>query len=157
MIAVIAYVAALAAANLLVAWLGPWFSPINSFLLIGLDLSLRDRQHDKWQGRHLAWKLGAMIAAAGVFSYFLNPAAKQIAISSVVSFTLAMAADSVAYQLLKNRPWLQRSNGSNTAGAAVDSLIFPTMAFGVLMPHIVALQFVAKVGGGFVWSLILKR
>ena len=53
--------------------------------------------------------------------------------------------------------WLRRANGSNVAGAAVDSLLFPTLAFGVLMPHIVALQFVAKVAGGALWSWALAR
>jgi uncharacterized PurR-regulated membrane protein YhhQ (DUF165 family) len=53
--------------------------------------------------------------------------------------------------------WFKRSAGSNVAGAAVDSLIFPTLAFGVLMPHIVALQFVAKVLGGAAWSWLLSR
>jgi uncharacterized PurR-regulated membrane protein YhhQ (DUF165 family) len=52
--------------------------------------------------------------------------------------------------------WQLRANASNATGALVDSLIFPTIAFGVLMPHIIAMQFVAKVFGGFLWSLILR-
>ena len=43
------------------------------------------------------------------------------------------------------------------AGAAVDSLLFPTIAFGVLMPEIIALQFIAKVSGGAVWSFLLQK
>lgn len=43
------------------------------------------------------------------------------------------------------------------AGAAVDSLIFPTLAFGALMPHIVLLQFVAKVAGGAMWAALFAR
>jgi hypothetical protein len=39
----------------------------------------------------------------------------------------------------------------------VDSLLFPTIAFGALMPHIVAMQFVAKVAGGAVWTWLLGR
>jgi len=39
----------------------------------------------------------------------------------------------------------------------VDSLIFPTLAFGALMPHIVAMQFVAKVAGGALWSWLLNK
>lgn len=46
---VLIYISALVIANLLVAHFGPWFSPINAFLLIGLDLSLRDYLHDKWK------------------------------------------------------------------------------------------------------------
>jgi hypothetical protein len=44
-----------------------------------------------------------------------------------------------------------------TAGAAVDSVLFPTIAFGVLMPEIVILQFAAKVIGGGFWSYIFKK
>ena len=53
--------------------------------------------------------------------------------------------------------WLRRANGSNLAGAAVDSLVFPTLAFGALMPHIVALQFIAKVSGGAIWTWLLSQ
>ena len=53
--------------------------------------------------------------------------------------------------------WLIRANGSNVAGAAVDSIIFPTIAFGALMPHIVAVQFIAKVAGGAIWAWLLSR
>jgi hypothetical protein len=35
--------------------------------------------------------------------------------------------------------------------------LFPTIAFGVLMPEIIALQFAAKVVGGVVWSFIIKK
>jgi uncharacterized PurR-regulated membrane protein YhhQ (DUF165 family) len=52
--------------------------------------------------------------------------------------------------------WIKRANVSNVAGAALDSLIFPTIAFGALMPHIVLMQFVAKVAGGAVWSYIFN-
>jgi queuosine precursor transporter len=53
--------------------------------------------------------------------------------------------------------WMQRSTKSNVAGAAVDSVIFPTLSFGVLMPHIVAMQFVAKVAGGAVWGYLISK
>jgi hypothetical protein len=68
-----------------------------------------------------------------------------------------MSADTVAYHFLRDKPWMIRSNGSNVAGAAVDSLVFPTIAFGGLLLHIVALQFVAKIVGGLIWSKILSR
>jgi uncharacterized PurR-regulated membrane protein YhhQ (DUF165 family) len=42
------------------------------------------------------------------------------------------------------------------AGAAVDSLVFPTIAFGGLMIEIVAMQFISKVVGGFVWTKLIK-
>jgi len=124
----VVYIAALVAANLLVAWLGPWFSLVNAFVLIGLDLSLRDKLHDLWEGDKLAIKMGGLIATASIISYAINPATGMIAF-----------------------------NGSNTAGALVDSVVFPTIAFGGLMLEIVALQFIAKVGGGYIWSKILVK
>jgi len=157
MILVIVYISALVVANLLVSWLGPWFSPVNAFFLIGLDLVLRDFAHDRWQKNYLVPKMAAMIVVAGAVSYLLNPATQLIAIASVASFMAAMTADSVAYQMLKNKSWMKRANGSNTVAAAVDSLLFPTIAFGAFMPHIVALQFLLKTTGGFFWSWLLQK
>lgn len=151
------YIAALVFANLLVAWLGPWFSPINSFVLIGLDLSLRDKLHEQWENDRLMLKMGGLIAVASGVSYLLNPAAGAIALASFVAFALAMITDTIVYHYLRDKPWVIRSNGSNVAGAAVDSITFPTIAFGGFMPEIVALQFCAKVFGGGIWSYWLKK
>jgi uncharacterized PurR-regulated membrane protein YhhQ (DUF165 family) len=126
-------------------------------VLIGLDLTLRDKLHDQWQGKYLVVKMGGLIVVAGLISYLLNLAAGQIAIASVLAFTLSMVADSCIYQILKDKDWKIKSNASNTAGALVDSVVFPTVAFGGLMLEIVAMQFVAKLAGGFVWTLLLKR
>ena len=151
------YIAALVAANLLVAWLGVWFSLVNAFVLIGLDLSLRDKLHDLWEGDKLPKKMGGLIATASIVSYAINPATGMIAFASLAAFSLSMVADAFAYQYLKGKNWLIRANGSNVAGSAVDSVVFPTIAFGGLMLEIVALQFIAKVGGGFIWSKILEK
>lgn len=151
------YIAALVIANLLVAWLGPWFSLVNAFVLIGLDLSLRDKIHDLWEGDNLALKMGGLIATASVVSYAINPATGMIAFASLAAFSLSMVADAVTYQYLKGKDLIVRANGSNIAGSAVDSLVFPTIAFGGLMIEIVLLQFVAKIAGGFVWFYLLKK
>ena len=151
------YIAALVLANLLVAWLGPWFSPINAFVLIGLDLSLRDKLHEQWQNDRLILKMGGLIIVASVVSYLLNPTAGTIALASFVAFALSMIADSIAYHFLRHKSWVIRSNGSNIAGAAVDSIAFPTIAFGNLMLEIVALQFIAKLFGGGIWLFLLTK
>lgn len=101
--------------------------------------------------------MGGLILVASVVSYLFNPATGMIAIASFVAFTLSMIADSLAYHYLAHKSWFVRSNGSNLVGAGVDSIAFPTIAFGGLMPEIVALQFVSKVGGGFVWSFLLRK
>jgi hypothetical protein len=147
------YIAAMVVANMLVWWLGPWSSPFIAFVLIGLDLTLRDVMHD----RLTRWQMLAVVLAGGAITWAVNPAAAHIAIASATAFTVSAAADWLAYTYLRSRPWLVRANGSNVVGAAVDSLIFPTMAFGGFLPHIVAMQFAAKVGGGALWSWCLRK
>lgn len=151
-IAIAAYAAAMTIANLTVAHFGPWVSPINAFLLIGLDLALRDWLHVRLR----VWQMGALIAATGALTYVLNPAAGQIAVASAAAFTAAALVDWGTFARLRGS-WLLRANGSNVAGAAVDSLVFPTLAFGALMPHIVAMQFVAKVAGGALWAWAISK
>ena len=151
-IAVFVYAAAMTLANLSISTWGPWVSPINAFVLIGLDLALRDWLHVRLK----AWQMGAVIASTGLLTYALNPAAGMIAAASACAFSAAALVDWATFAWLRGS-WLFRANGSNVAGAAVDSLIFPTLALGALMPHIVALQFVAKVAGGAIWAALLAR
>jgi hypothetical protein len=149
------YLAAITLANLLVSWLGPAVAPVNAFLLIGLDLTTRDALHDAWRGKHLWPRMLALITAGGLLSLLLGGAA-QIALASCAAFILAGCADAAAYAALGDRARLVRVNGSNVAGAAVDSLAFPLLAFGLpLLWGVVVAQLVAKVAGGLVWSLIL--
>ena len=151
------YVFSLVVANLLVAYFGVWFSIVNAFVLIGLDLSLRDKLHDLWHGDKLVLKMGLLILVSSSISYALNSATEMIAIASFGAFALSMLGDTIAYHYLRSKNWFIRSNGSNIVGSAIDSVVFPTIAFGRLMPEIVLLQFIAKVGGGFIWSLIIRR
>jgi len=151
-IAVGVYVIAIVAANFLVSIFGPVVTPINAFVFIGLDLALRN-----WLNLKLnKWQMGAMIFGTGVISYLLNDTMQIIAIASAVSFTLASLVDWFVFNKISGE-WMKRANVSNTAGALVDSLVFPTIAFGSLMPEIVVLQFVAKVAGGFVWTYLLRK
>lgn len=150
--AVLIYAAAMTLANLSVAAFGPAISPVNAFLLIGLDLALRDWLHVRLKPGQML----ALIVAAGVLTYAMNPAAGRIAVASSAAFTAAALVDWATFARLRGT-WLYRANGSNVAGAAVDSLVFPTLAFWVLMPHIIALQFAAKVAGGAMWSWVLSR
>lgn len=154
---VLIYVSAIVAANLLVAWLGPWFSPVIALFLIGLDLSLRDALHERWQGPLFWPRMLGMVLTASAISYLLNPATGRIAVASLVAFAASAMADTVVYQLLVRRGWFMKANGSNVAGAAVDSLVFPTLAFGTFMPAVVLLQFAAKVGGGAFWAWVIAR
>lgn len=155
MIWVIVYLVAIVAANFSIATFGPVSMPINAFLLIALDLVARDRLHDVWSHRGLIAKMGALIVAGGIVSYAVNPAAGRIAVASSASFVLAAIADTAIYHLRRHDAWMVRSNKSNIVSAAVDSIAFPAIAFGALLPWVVLAQFAAKTLGGVFWSYVI--
>lgn len=150
------YLGAIVAANLSVAHFGPASTPLNAFLFVGLNLATRDRLHDLW-GQHVTRNMLALIAAGGLLSYLLNASAGKLALASMLAFAVSESADGLMYHLRRHRPYLERSNTSNVVGAALDSLVFPVVAFGGFPLAIIVGQFVAKVAGGLVWSLLLQR
>lgn len=155
---VIAYLAAIVAANLMVVRFGPGVTIINAFLFIGFDLVARDGLHEAWNGQRLWLKMAALIAAGSLLSYWLNRESGQIAIASCAAFLLAGVSDALVFSRLYHRGWFIRVNGSNVAGAALDSIAFPLLAFG--WPPMIAVmigQFAAKVIGGYLWSLVIKK
>lgn len=151
-LAIGSYAIAMILANLSAATWGPKVTPINAFILIGFDLTMRDWLHVRIK----AWQMGALIGLTGLFTYVLNPSAGSIAIASATAFTVAAVVDWSVFSTLKGS-WWSRSNWSNVAGAAVDSMIFPMVAFGAFLPMIVAGQFTAKVLGGAVWGWVFMR
>jgi len=155
---VIVYLTAIVTANLLIIWLGPAVSILNAFLLIGLDLSLRDRLHDLWKGEGLWWKMLTLICGGSVITVILNWDALPIAIASATAFLAAGIGDALTYHGLRDRSFMVRANGSNVTGSLIDSLVFPIMAFGFPpLWGIVAGQFAAKIAGGAVWAFLIDR
>lgn len=163
---IVLYLLAVVIANLTVAVWGPAASVFNAFLLIGFDLVARDRLHDRWSDAGLWWRMGALIAAGSLLSLALAlllpgalPAAMvaRVGLASCLAFAGSGVADALAYHALRRRPWLVRANGSNLAGAAVDSVLFPSLAFGAVLPLVILGQFAAKVAGGVLWSAMLAR
>lgn len=154
---VLIYLAAIVTANLSVAYFGPAITPVNAFLLIALDLTTRDKLHDAWRGQQLWPRMALLIVAGSLLSWLLNRNAGPIALASFVAFAAAATVDAITYHVLRERAWLVKVNGSNILSAAVDSFVFPLLAFGALLPAVVLGQFVAKVLGGLVWALVLNR
>ena len=155
MIYVLMYLIAIVAANITVSIYGPSVTIINAFLFIGLNLTARDTLHDLWSD-NLKRNMSLLIIAGSLLSWAMG--AGQIALASGLAFAASETVDSIAYHMLKGKYKLVQINGSNVFSAAVDSLIFPVLAFGFpVLWLIVAGQFAAKVLGGFVWSVIINR
>ena len=150
------FLAAITVANVISAHYGPEASIYNAFALIGLTLVIRDQLHDQWQEHRLP-KMLALIVAGSVLAYIVSPDAGRIGMASGVAFLCAESVDALVYQAVHRWQWLERSNFSNLFGAAVDSLVFPTLAFGGLMWGITLGQFTAKVAGALLFSLLISR
>lgn len=151
MLFVALYLAAVVAANVTIATFGPRASIITAFLLIGATLTLRDRIHDVMGAKAMfvLIPLGALLS--------LPFSTGRIALASAGAFFLAETVDTLVYHFLRKRDWYLRANGSNVVSSAVDSLAFPTIAFGAIMWPIIIGQFIAKVAGGAIWSYVLNQ
>jgi queuosine precursor transporter len=150
------FLAAIVAANLTLTNWGPaWIIP-NAFLLIGLDLVTRDRLADFWGTTRWA-KMIALIAAGGALSYWLNRSAATIAMASVIAFSCAELAEAIFYHLFRRQQWVERAPKAALVGAAVDSILFPTIAFSGFVFAVSFGQFVAKVAGAMVWTWVVAR
>ena len=153
---VVVYLAAIVAANLSLTHWGPSAIIPNAFFLIGLDLITRDRLADFW-GTTRWPKMLLLIAAGGALSYWLNDDAAKIAIASTVSFAAAELCEAVAYHILRKQRWTERAPKAALLGAAVDSIVFPTLAFGVFSFSTSFGQFAAKLAGAVVWTWVIAK
>lgn len=157
MIYIFLYLTSIILANLAIARFGPAAAIWDAFLFIGLDLTSRDKLHESWSGSHLALKMSILIGTGSLLSWLLNRSSGQIALASFLAFACAATVDTITYQLLKDRFYLIKVNGSNLFSSLTDSLIFPSLAFGAFLPAIILGQFLAKFVGGFVWSIVLSK
>ncbi len=153
------YLVAIVAANLALAAFGPVAAIPVGFVLIGLDLTTRDKLHDRWADRGrvgLIVRMGALIAAGGALSALLNADAVRIAVASTVAFTVAAVLDAVTYAALEGRPPAVRSSLSNVPAALADSWLFLALAFPGPAPlALVGILFAAKTVGGALWAVAL--
>jgi uncharacterized PurR-regulated membrane protein YhhQ (DUF165 family) len=151
-IAIAIYATAMTLANLSIAAFGPAVIVFNAFFLIGLDLALRDFLHIRLR----PWQMAVLIGVSGLITFALNADAGRIAVASACAFAAAALLDWLVFSVTPGT-WVRRANVSNVAGAAVDSVVFPAIAFGGLDPKIVLTMFAAKVAGGAMWAWLINR
>lgn len=151
MIYIVLWLLAIVTANYTTAAFGAAMSVLNSFLLIGLMLTTRDKLHVQWEGRGLKWKMLCLLIVGAALSYATQPSTGSVATASVAAFFISETIDTLVFHRTKS------INKSNIAAAFADSLIFPILAFGSFLPLIFAGQFLAKTCGGYAWSILLKK
>ena len=98
--------------------------------------------------------MAALIPAGSLLSWLVNRDAGPIAIASFIAFADG-ADDTLTYHAFAISVGSEDKR-LNIVSAAVDSVVFPTLAFGGFLPLIVLGQFIAKVAGGAVWAALLR-
>jgi len=157
-ILVFIFVFAVTGANLLVQQIGPNISIVTAFFLVGLGMTTRGFLQECWGPGHLTRNMIALTALGCLGSLLINRDTLQLVIGSGVGMAAALLAGTWTHTRLAHRSLTQRINGANLASAFADSLFFPLIAFG--WPPLVLVicgQFIAKVLGGYCWSVVLKR
>lgn len=119
---------------------------------------MRDALHEKW-GANLKRNMGALIVSGSLLSYCLNQAAARVAVASALAFGVAALIDTIVYEIGGRRGWRKsrRVLTSNICSGAMDSILFPLVAFGCLPVLLVLAQWLAKVAGGALWLKILPK
>lgn len=93
-------------------------------LWAGVTFSLRDLLHECLGGRGV---LGAIAAGAGLSWLLASP---QIAVASVLAFTVSELVGSIVYGRLRAWSVVGAVLGSNLVGLGIDSVLFVPLAFG---------------------------
>jgi uncharacterized PurR-regulated membrane protein YhhQ (DUF165 family) len=153
---IVLYLAAIVAANQTIAAYGPSAVLYVGAGLIAFNLVARDILHDAFHEHRLA-KMALLIATGAALSYTLNADAAKVALASAAAFAASEAVDAITYQAMRRRPWLARCNASNVLSAAVDTLVFFSLAFGGVPVALAFAQVCAKVAGGVVYSLLVEH
>jgi len=161
---VLIFIISIIIANLLTTYFAaefPQITAVNAFIFIGLDLSIRDKLHENWNGKKLKRNMFFLIVCGAVATFLLNTAALWVCVGSVVAFSAALIVDSVLYHKYYNLSFLKKSNISNVGGAISDSFFFVIIALHFLPIQtqfkIIFLNIAAKVAGGALWSVILNN
>lgn len=138
---------------------GPCLIPVgfglmapSGVLVIGLALVLRDavQMTAGWR-----WGLGA-IGVGAVVAWFVAPPA--LVIASVAAFVLSELADFAVYTPLARKRLFAALLASGVVGAAIDSAVFLTIAFGsvALMPGLVLGKMWAVLAGSLAIPVIRR-
>lgn len=135
---------------------GPCLIPVapgmmapSGVLLIGAALALRDALQEA-AGR--SWVIGCVVTGAAL-SLAVSPPA--LAVASAVAFLLAELADWAVYDRLRRRALWGAVLVSGLIGAALDSLLFSWLAFGVVKwaPGLIVAKLYASAALAAWWAL----
>ncbi len=151
------YLGAFVLANFVVLWFGATGLIFTALFLIPFDFVMRCVFHETWKGWELIWRMFLLVLSAGVLSYIINIDTKMIAIASVIGYTSAQIVAGAFYQILIQKSYFTKVNGSDALGILVDSMCFQMYAFSSISWSVMSSQFILKIIGGLFWYYIIFK
>lgn len=121
---VLAYIAAILAANVTATWFVGSLSV--GTLIFGAVFTLRDRLHA--YGRRVVYGAICASAIASTLVAYFGGAEWRVILASVVALVLSETTDTEVYQRTAGA-WLRRVTWSNAASIPLDTMLFNAIAF----------------------------
>jgi uncharacterized PurR-regulated membrane protein YhhQ (DUF165 family) len=149
------YLIAFILANFIVLYFGANGLIFTALFLIPFDFVMRCLFHETWKGKELVFKLGGLVIAASVLTFFINQNALNIALGSSGGFIAAQVAAGLFYQFVIKKSYFIKVNGSDAIGILIDSIVFQFIAFNNIDFFIMSSQFVLKITGGLFWYWVI--
>jgi hypothetical protein len=149
------YLIAFILANFIVLYFGANGLIFTALFLIPFDFVMRCLFHETWKGKELFFKLGGLVIAASLLTFFINQNAINIALGSSVGFISAQTIAGLFYQIVIKKSYFIKVNGSDAIGILIDSMVFQFIAFGNIDIFIMCSQFVLKITGGLFWYWVI--
>lgn len=138
MLAILAFLATIPAANWMIGHVGVVCAPVclvpvgfglmapSGVLMIGVALVLRDYVQER------IGPVGVLVAIIGGAAVSLLVSPIAVALASAAAFAISELADFAVYTPLRRRNLSAAVLASGIVGAAVDSILFLSLAFGSL-------------------------
>lgn len=141
---VVSYLIILVCANLAVYVTGQVALLLTGLILVPFDFAIRVRLQEAWTGPGLWGRLLALMVAGGLLTVLALPDAHQVALASVAAFAAGslLGAWTYAAVLHWRSSWARIC--SLAAMAAIDSVVFPLLAFESVSGWLMAGQFIMK-------------
>lgn len=149
---ILLYLSTAAGANLVLASCGQWMMPVLALIFIGLDMTLRDSLHARWEGKNLWLRMLLLILGGSLLSYCINPSSQRICFASAIVFILSGIVDTFVYSILTKRSFFVKANVSNLFSSLVDTSTFALLAFSQIEWAPCSLSYLAKVTGALLFS-----
>jgi uncharacterized PurR-regulated membrane protein YhhQ (DUF165 family) len=144
-------------ANLMVFKTGQAALLLTGLILVPFDFAVRIQLQERWARSGVWIRLILLMVVGGVLTVLILPDARWVAIASVSAFVASSLAGALVYALLAHHEKRLARIASIGSMAALDSIVFPLLAFPEVSTGLMLAQCAMKWGAGLGFLAVLQR